>query len=367
MDVEEILEETTHAKIPFALRVFIVFASSVCAGAGFALVLWSLPLMTPQTAIEKIVADTQGTLKEAVPTPCAAHMPCMLTDQESSPETKGDDTEIPKETDVVSPIAADKHDLLAQPKALQKPAPKPAPRPAPKKVTTPKPVAKPKPQNPAQNTVFQKPVVAQAPAAPALAPKPTLLQVPVRQCTRTNNYALPGPITVDTANPGLKIVVDEPKYYTVYGNTATEIRRQMASCSPVQHGFDAVTNWWYRYSYNYYQKPNGLCAVKDVTIGLHISFLFPYWDSAGAPNALVTQWNRYYSSLKVHEFGHKDITISLAQDALQTLQNMPDQACEQIVQTINATADKKLNTIQRQNDEYDATTNHGGHQGAHFP
>lgn len=373
--------------IPFALRVFIVFASSICAGAGFGLTLWALPAVAPQRIVETAVHDTQEALNtvlgsEPCTPPHTPGSPCategMSSDEKESDAHAGgtatehqdtlDDTSVSAITDagkivlqtnkvlhVEQPVPVKKVDKKELPKPKEQKT-VPQQQKTPEKKTVPQIQQVPAPVVVQPTTIaVQQPVVAQ----------PLLQQVP--QCTRNSSYLPASTLPLNPNGPAFQLTVEEAKYYTVFGRSALEIRRQMAQCSPIQGGFDAVTHWWYRYGYSYYEKENGLCGVKDVTLVLHITFLFPYWKSDTNDQQLTAHWNSYFSNLQTHEFGHRDITIQYAQSALSAIQAFPDAPCTNIVQSVNAYADAQLDVIQQKNTSYDMQTGHGETQGAVFP
>jgi predicted secreted Zn-dependent protease len=368
-------------RVPFALRVFIIFSSSVFCGAGFALMLWALPSSGPTKIARLIIEDTQEALNSIFTSPC--------NQNDSAPCGQERAQKIGKE-----PIAPIVKMVISEP-TNDSPEPTPVPRPhIPEKKQETKAAPQQRPvinrATPSQKPIKVAPVftkkiaevapqkpatkVAVAPPQPAVqkqapAPAPIETRPPARSthtCTRMNSYVPAGPISVDTGNPGLNLVIENPTYYTVYGSSLNEIRRQISACNPLGQ-FDAVTNWWYRYVYNYIQNSNGLCTVKDVTLALHITYLLPRWVDEGAPSSVSTQWNRYATNLTTHEHGHKDITVRLAQQTIAALQQFPETPCSEIVSAIDAFANQHLQQIGIQNKQYDAQTDFGATQGARFP
>ncbi len=367
--------------LPFALKVFIVFASSVCAGAGFGLTLWALPTVAPQHIVQTVVHDTQKALDTVLSTePCSpdtqATNPCHPTEDLEGDASAGGVVPVAGREENADTAITDEGRILLQTnkilqieQAPQKTEDKKQVQQKPKEVKTPPPVKKPVAQPAPQQPVQQKTPPTVEPIStfsiqPLIAPAP-ISSVP--QCIRNTSYLPASTLPLNPNGPAFQLTVDEPNYYTVFGRTALEIRRQMAQCTPIQGGFDAVTHWWYRYSYSYYEKDTGLCGIKDVTLVLHITFLFPHWKSDTDNLQLTAQWNQYFTNLETHEFGHRDITIQYAQNALAAIQAFPDASCTNIVQTVNAYADAQLDIIQQRNTSYDAQTGHGSTQGAVFP
>ena len=373
-----------HVELPFALRVFIVFAASLCAGAGFGLTLWALPTVAPQSIVETTIRDTQQALETILSTePCTPSEigfadPCTSDSPHAHEEGVIDEHAggtIPEEKTETPITESGKKILLdgGQTLIIETPTPKAAPKktpPAPKTEKTAPALVKDTPKQQKQPTPLPttQPTLQPITSSYTL-PPPVAQSAPkqVPQCTRNTSYVPAGGLPINPNGQAFQLTVDAPSYYTVYGRTPLEVRRQMAQCTTVQGGFDAVTHWWYRYSYNYYQKENGLCAIKDVTLVLHISFLFPFFKDDGENPSLTAEWNRYFANLQTHEYGHRDITIAHAQSALAAIQAFPDSPCANVVQSVNAYADAQLDVIQQKNASYDAQTRHGETQGAVFP
>lgn len=387
--LDEAPQDRPTPSLPFGLRVFIVFASALCGGAGFALTLWALPSVAPKTMFSTVVHDTQEAVSTILNTssPCdtsgtsGGGIPCTdtlkdknETDSEDEVTLEGllkdeaDTVRVPvvteegeivlnsKKTIVLErvstePVPQKQEQTVKQP--TQKPAPKAQPKTQPAKVATTAPT-----EQPQQKT------------APVQQPTPQPVQTidaPTPMCTRIGSYLPASSLPLNPNGQAFQLTVDEPKYYTIYGKTAQEIRKQMAYCTPVEGGYDAATHWWYRYSYNYFEIEGGQCAIKDVKIALHITFLFPAWQDSGSNPQLTSHFNQYYQSLVTHEHGHRDITIQYAQQALAAVEALPPSPCNSIVQTVNAYADAKLQVIQQKNSAYDSETGHGASQGAIFP
>lgn len=84
---------------------------------------------------------------------------------------------------------------------------------------------------------------------------------------------------------------------------------------------------------------------------ISIVYTYPLWEPGGMPpRALVNEWNRYIAALQVHEQGHRDIGISIAN---RIIRSGSDSAADEIFR----------NTAQ-QDELYDADTGHGSSQGA---
>lgn len=231
---------------------------------------------------------------------------------------------------------------------------KSSPTPAPTPAVTPAPT-------PAKNTkvIASTPVV----SAPVVA---------ATSCTKPTGFTAANALPISTASPGLDLSVEAPQQYTVYGNTATEVRSQINQCSPVSDlgagEYDAITTWWVNFSYLYSPTSGGNCSVNSVAVGMHIKMVLPAWQSS--PNAdagLASEWQTYITNLTTHENGHRDIAINYANTLLSGLQSQPESSCSTIVQTTNDYGNSIISQLETDENNYDLTTNHGATQGATFP
>lgn len=163
---------------------------------------------------------------------------------------------------------------------------------------------------------------------------------------------------------------DVIRYYDVRGNTAAELRAEIARLGPMSDGVrhQAVTNW--RLSWQPVTSVSGQrCSVSSLNISLTIEIVMPRWvNEIGAPQGLSTNWRTYLTGLLNHEHGHKDIALAGADEVralVKAAATYP--SCEAAVAAIN-TAGKAIvdKTIARQR-QYDLDTNHGRNQGVRLP
>ena len=201
-------------------------------------------------------------------------------------------------------------------------------------------------------------------STPAVAPT-------LQNCTKDTSYQAATALNISASAPGLTQTVEQPHYYTVYGYTASQVRTQLNQCSGATQGastYDALTNWWTNFAYNYYAKSSGLCALKDVAVGEHITFEFPQWsNTVNAEAGLNSKWQTYMSNLTTHEHGHRDLALQYSSTLYSGLVNFPDTNCGSIVQSANDYGNGIIASLNQVEANYDAQTNHGATQGATFP
>lgn len=206
------------------------------------------------------------------------------------------------------------------------------------------------------------------PMNPAPAPNPTIPAPPV--CTK-GSYTPAAADNTPSAGTGFKQIIDQPQQYIVYGYSANQIRSEINQCSPLSAGgseYDAQTNWQLRYSYSWYTKSNGKCALQNVGVIVHITFMYPQWtNNAYAVPGLSSQWQKYIDNLTVHEQGHENLALQYANTLFSGLQNYPDTDCSNIHQSVNTYGDNEIASLNQSEANYDVQTKHGATQGATFP
>lgn len=122
---------------------------------------------------------------------------------------------------------------------------------------------------------------------------------------------------------------------------------------------DAFTTW--NIEWTWPLNPDSSCILSGATISTTIAVTFPRWlPPTGAAASLVEHWNTYQSALVTHESGHVNFVLSTAADVLAAIKGA---TCD----TAEAAAQAVVLRIRQHDADYDAETNHGTTQGAHFP
>lgn len=116
-----------------------------------------------------------------------------------------------------------------------------------------------------------------------------------------------------TARPAhAKVVVkEETTFYTVKGNNGRELSRAMLRGGGEQinlrHAI-AATATRFDVGEADIAVEGGRCVVKNVTVTLHITYLYPKWAARGrASKQLRNVWDRFYAELQRHERTHGKI------------------------------------------------------------
>jgi len=158
--------------------------------------------------------------------------------------------------------------------------------------------------------------------------------------------------------------------YQINGNTSQELREQMNSLGPFDHGkrYDAYTAWNIQWRYKYSDTQSG-CKMEKVHVNLDITYTFPEWKNfAEANTELKEKWDKYLSNLRRHENTHAANGEEAAAEVEYVLQNFPVmQSCQTLQALANRRAQQIIMHMNERDVEYDKNTRHGITQGAVFP
>ncbi len=141
------------------------------------------------------------------------------------------------------------------------------------------------------------------------------------------------------------------------GSTESDIRAELDARRP--HGYDAYTQWYVHWSWP--GQGTEYCNLQDAQVSYEITVTFPRWTpTQQAAPELVAKWNDYLRALALHENGHIDNVVAHYPAIVTALKNSTCLSAEAAGQAV-------LDQIRQYDLQYDATTDHGGTQGARFP
>lgn len=171
------------------------------------------------------------------------------------------------------------------------------------------------------------------------------------------------------AEPTVKEIIT---YYDVSGTTAAELRTNLNSVRPTSkkdgHGYDGITRWFVNWRYTYRNGTLG-CTIASVSSTIEVAITMPRLaTNASVPAPLASAFTEYTEKLLLHERGHGQNGIDTArriEDGIRVLP--PQRTCGELGRAANALGDSLIKEGSRLDVEYDARTQHGRTQGAHFP
>jgi predicted secreted Zn-dependent protease len=164
-------------------------------------------------------------------------------------------------------------------------------------------------------------------------------------------------------------------YYDVTGRTSDEVLASLLRDSPRINEVPvfALTEWEVSWQLRH-TKRVGKCRLEQPQIQLTIRTTLPRFKTAGdAPAELQSLWRSFVVALValgIHEAGHKNLgllAVAAVADTLRALQHNRDYSCDSLVTGADQAAHSRLQQFYEMNAEYDATTMHGGTQGAVWP
>ncbi|MCM0082419.1 DUF922 domain-containing Zn-dependent protease [Geomonas sp. Red32] len=161
-------------------------------------------------------------------------------------------------------------------------------------------------------------------------------------------------------------VKERYEYYDIDGPTVEDLQRQMRH-NGTKWGdgnvYAALTTWDLHFDYDI-SEDDGHCSVKSVKTNVEIVYHLPRLVGGNAAE-LAPVWEKYLAHLKLHEFGHKDITVKTAgeiNEVLSSLQNYKNEG--ELEKEAKRLTDEKLRELKDLQVGYDAKTHHGETQGA---
>lgn len=192
-----------------------------------------------------------------------------------------------------------------------------------------------------------------AAASPALVPVPA----PTKNCTRDTSYQLPGPLPLNTSQPGLTQAVDAPHYFDVYGNTMFEINSQIRRCRPVlATGYAGITKHSLTFRYSSAIRSDGMCGVTNVAVGVHVGMVLPRWTKGeGTERGLTATWRTYVTGLTAFLQVYVDNDLHSAQQLLLDVQQVPAQLdCNTLATQVATASDRDINALAQMNYNHSA-------------
>jgi len=178
---------------------------------------------------------------------------------------------------------------------------------------------------------------------------------------------LPVALLPAQAEPAVKEIIT---YYDVSGTTAAELRTSLSSLRPTSkkdgHGYDGFTRWSVYWRYTYRNGTPG-CTIASVSSTVEVMITMPRL-AANAPAPLARAFTEYTEKLLLHERGHGQNGIDTARRIEDGIRILPPQrTCDELGRIANALGESRLKDGASLDVEYDARTQHGRTQGAHFP
>lgn len=196
----------------------------------------------------------------------------------------------------------------------------------------------------------------------------TVVTTTVTKCTPSG---LGTNATIPVLNPSANGITDtgtKTSYYTVFGNSKTQIAGQIHNCSPVVSSgtrYAASTDYVINWTFQFVGDNNDNCRITTANVGISVGKILPTWQSTPSTSAgTQAAWDAFIANLNRHEEGHASLDRQYASQILNALQNVPSTPCATIQSEANARAKAIVVQLDQANEQYDAVTQHGTTQGA---
>lgn len=158
-------------------------------------------------------------------------------------------------------------------------------------------------------------------------------------------------------------------YYEVEGGSSAMVGTQINSRGPV--GKDdgaihaAVTNYDIKWKYKTRRQEDGF-AIVDLLVSLDLACIMPRKKpSQKIGDAFESEWKRFLAALTVHERGHVEHDVRMAEGLLAKLgERRRFKSVEELKAFVEAESSRCLAECAKANVDYDRRTNHGATQGA---
>lgn len=159
------------------------------------------------------------------------------------------------------------------------------------------------------------------------------------------------------------------RYYAVDARKGRSLDDALAASSPISatgpsgQRFHGYTEWYVKWSWRHRFEADGRCRITSVDVALTGSMLLP--RLTGGTVRQNTVFDRYLTSLREHEEGHRRIAQEAARDIERTLLSLPEYPdCRRLEAEANARARARLDEHVEREKSYDRDTGHGRTQGA---
>lgn len=162
-----------------------------------------------------------------------------------------------------------------------------------------------------------------------------------------------------------KLRIDENYvFYDIEGTSIAELNQQMRQVGNKWNDgktYAALTTWEIRYNYDTIEEGDNY-SIKSVVTDVSVVYHLPRIAVASAAPEL---WETYMKNLKVHELGHKDISVKAADEINQTLAALGSfRSKTELEREANRLVKAKFKQLKELHIAYDDDTNHGIKQGA---
>ena len=167
------------------------------------------------------------------------------------------------------------------------------------------------------------------------------------------------------------VVTERYEYYEVCGCCEKDLQCEMSDKAvgwKDGNKYDSITKWKVKWDYKY-SSDDHACFADSFRLNMEIIFHLPKWVCSGhAPRSLAERWENYIRNLTVHEKGHRDKALKAAEEITKTVAEMtPASSRAELDRKVQRLCRDRLQQLDEEQAEYDASTDHGQVTGIAFP
>jgi predicted secreted Zn-dependent protease len=157
--------------------------------------------------------------------------------------------------------------------------------------------------------------------------------------------------------------------YAIEGNSVSELRASLNRRGPVDDDgrrSDGFTKWNVDWTFKYRSEvEGGPCTAYEVDAKLAVTTILPTWNPFDRPPpALAQRWQTFSSALRVHEDGHFQIAVEVAESVRKEMwANRAGRDCKTLDRTLRENARRGLEQMREKQRQYDVDTDSGRKQG----
>lgn len=167
-------------------------------------------------------------------------------------------------------------------------------------------------------------------------------------------------------------VTTDVSYYTISGQTTSDLRKQMSAKGPrdPNSGIQvwAKTNWKVQWSVQYNERTNG-CQVRGVQTKVILNFVYPQWvDRNRASPTVRAEWDKFYKALVDHEAKHAKHGLYAAHQIEKHLMPLQTRGkCGKFKKSVNERAKGIVRNYANMDVTLDQKTDNGRNEGVVLP
>jgi len=170
--------------------------------------------------------------------------------------------------------------------------------------------------------------------------------------------------------PGGVHVLPVDSFYTFEATHPRQIKLNMDAFGPKVDGeaFYGLHKATWTYDFTWDRSTPGVCGIEDLRILVRSVITMPQVaDPAALEPEVRAQWDQYYTALRIHELGHRNIMeahlVALRERVLQE----PPRPCQEWEAPLDEIFSRVSPELRAQQEGYDDRTDHGRTEGAVWP